>query len=138
LLSGSEIADWLKRHLLDTISLDEALGPCVAGFPPHVGSVWPVDLVAFHDIKIVDRRGLDDDSQLIRLRVTAEIEFSISVSREMYDRYLEVRDYVGPGEYFSDLAMRDVATLSIGLDAVVSGSPPVIESADVDSIFLPA
>lgn len=108
---------WLNDNLLDVVSNAGDLEYLIAGFPSGVGSVRPIKLEAFHDLRVNNVRELGSGEKLINLTVGAEIDFSIDIDWDDYMNYEEVRDWAGEhSEEFSFSFSQTVAFVTVGVE----------------------
>jgi predicted nucleic acid-binding protein len=130
--TGVEVVGWLRTNLIEILYSEELLGPAIAGFPDGVGSVTPIELVAFHDLKVDDARELDSGGKLIRLTLKAEIEFSVDVDWDDYVNHSEVRDWAGEGSApFSFSVSHHVEEVEVTLDLVLDRTTHAIDSHEL-------
>lgn len=129
------LMSWLGDNLLDVVRDVGDLEYLIADFPPGVGSVCPIDLVAFDDLKINDVRELESGEKLLGLTVSAEIDFSIDIDWDDYLNHQEVRDWAGEySEEFSFSFSRHVAFVTIEVELTVNLETQQVTSHELLSI----
>jgi len=129
------LMNWLGDNLLDVVRDAGHLEWLIAGFPSGTGSVRPIELVAFHDLKVNDVRELDSGEKLLGLSVGAEIDFSIDIDWDDYFYHQEVRDWAGEGfEEFSFSFSRHVAFVTIEVELTVDLETQQVTSHELISI----
>lgn len=108
---------WLNDNLLDIVRDAGDLECLIAGFPSGAGSVRPVELEAFHDLRVNEVRELESGEKLLNLTVDAEIDFSIDIDWDDYIKYQEVRDWAGEAsEEFAFSFSRLVAFVTVEVE----------------------
>ncbi len=129
------LMNWLGENLLDVVRDAGDLECLIAGFPSGAGSVRPVELVAFHDLKVNDVRELESGEKLLDLNVGAEIDFSIDIDWDDYLNHQEVRDWAGEAsEEFAFSFSRHVAFVIIEIELTVDLEVPRVTSHELLSI----
>lgn len=126
---------WLSENLLDAVRDAGDLECLVAGFPSGAGSVRPIELEAFHDLKVNDVRELESGEKLLNLTVGAEIDFSIDIDWEDYLNHQEVRDWAGEGsEEFSFSFSRHVAFVTAEVELTLDLEAQQVTSHELLSL----
>ena len=126
---------WFGDNLLDVVREVDDLEWLVAGFPHGAGSVRPVELVSFHELKVHDVRELESGEKLLRLSVDVEIDFSIDIDWDDYVNHQEVRDWAGEGsEAFSFSFSRHVVLVTLEIELTVNLDAHKVTSYELLSI----
>lgn len=126
---------WLGENLLDVVRDAGNLECLVAGFPSGSGSVRPIELEAFHDLKVNDVRELESGEKLLNLTVGAEIDFSIDIDWDDYLNHQEVRDWAGEGsEEFSFSFSRHVAFVTVEVELTLDLEAQQVTSHELLSL----
>lgn len=126
---------WLGENLLDVVRDAGDLECLVAGFPSGAGSVRPIKLEAFHDLRVNDVRELESGEKLLNLTVGAEIDFSIDIDWDDYLNHQEVRDWAGEGsEEFSFSFSRHVAFVTVEVELTLDLEAQQVTSHELLSL----
>lgn len=129
------LMNWFGANLLDVVREAGDLECLIAGFLPGAGSVRPIELVAFHDLKVNDVRELESREKLLDLTVGAEMDFSFDVDWDDYLNHQEVRDWAGEGsEDFAFSFSRHVAFVTIEVELTVDLETQEVTSHELLSI----
>lgn len=126
---------WLKDNLLDVVREADNLEWLIAGFPRGVGSVRPVELVSFHELKVHEVRELESGEKLLCLSVGVEIDFSVDTDWDDYVNHQDVRDWVGQNtEEFLSSYSRHVAFVTVEIELTVDLDAQKVTSHEFLSI----
>ncbi len=133
-----DFAQWLKANLLDLLYLEESLHDFAVGFPHSFGTVRPIEIDAFYDLRVVDAWEFESGEKFIRLSVGADIEYSFSADSTDFERHPEMREVFG--EYSSSsfsMTFHAVTRIDIEIDLTVDKDMRKVKSHQLYSLGSP-
>lgn len=133
-LSGFDLKIWLKKELLGLIKNESWWELIVFAWPEGAGNVWPNVINEYSDITVDSVRELKSGEKILRISVSAKVNFTVNVDWEQYEKFKEIRDFLGSSEPFSSASWDTTENIKIKASIILNPTADLVVSQSIDAI----